>query len=207
MRYADCLKWNAVLIKAAYMVIIWITGVYPTFAKCPVSGSLFGRSSCVKESIRVRNVRYHVYVGHWVVKSLIPNFLWDICHIVPYEIILSEILLNADICFRYIALKYPNNTHILDNIRCEPSGYLWMKTGWLRSTGRNWAVFERKLFPVHFVKMYFLYAVTNHFIFVSSCLIVSALLLISTLNTVLVRRKVKSRGWLHCTCLQSNRHK
>jgi len=32
--------------------------------------------------------------------------------------ILPEILMNEDIFFRYIALKYPISTHILDNIVC-----------------------------------------------------------------------------------------
>ena len=69
-----------------------------------------------------------------------------------------------------------------------------MKTDWLHCTGRKFIVFERKLFLVFFVKLCFLHSSSIYFIFVSSCLIVSALLLMSSVDCVIVRRSSSMRN-------------
>jgi len=45
--------WNQTNNVAEYLVNVWILGMFPAFVDCPVSGSLFGSFSHVKDSVRV----------------------------------------------------------------------------------------------------------------------------------------------------------
>jgi len=51
MRTVDWIKWNEIVNQKQYLVRLWMIGMYPAFVKCPVSGSLVGSSSHVKESV------------------------------------------------------------------------------------------------------------------------------------------------------------
>ena len=51
MRTADWIKWIKIVNQNMYLVRPWMIGMYPAFVKYPVSGSLVGSSSQVKESV------------------------------------------------------------------------------------------------------------------------------------------------------------
>ena len=53
MRTADWTMWNNIAKFTKFLVWVWIIGMNPAFVKCPVSGSLVGSSSRVKESVRL----------------------------------------------------------------------------------------------------------------------------------------------------------
>jgi hypothetical protein len=53
MRDADWMMWTKTVNPAEYLVRRWMIGMYPAFVKYPVSGSLVGSSSHVKESVRL----------------------------------------------------------------------------------------------------------------------------------------------------------
>ena len=51
MRTVDWIMWNAIRNPAVYFVTDWMIGMYPAFVKYPVSGSLVGSSSHVKDTV------------------------------------------------------------------------------------------------------------------------------------------------------------
>ena len=53
IRTVDWVIWNANPNTKMYLWRLWISGMYPAFVKWPVSGSLLGSSSHVKESVSV----------------------------------------------------------------------------------------------------------------------------------------------------------
>jgi hypothetical protein len=54
MRTVVWIPWNAYAKITVYFVRLWMIEMYPAVVKYPVSGSLVGSSSHVKESVRVR---------------------------------------------------------------------------------------------------------------------------------------------------------
>jgi len=51
MRTVVWIMWNKIRNPAVYLVRLWMIGMYPAFVNFPVSGSLVGSSSHVKESV------------------------------------------------------------------------------------------------------------------------------------------------------------
>ena len=51
MRNVDWVKWNTIPTQKTYLVRRWMIGMYPAFVKYPVSGSLVGSSSHVKDTV------------------------------------------------------------------------------------------------------------------------------------------------------------
>jgi len=54
MRTVLWIVWYAIPKSSMYLERLWIIGIYPAYVTYPVSGSLVGSSSHVKEFVRLR---------------------------------------------------------------------------------------------------------------------------------------------------------
>jgi len=55
LRTINWIMLNAMRKTFTFLASDWMIGMYPAFVKYPVSGSLFGSSSHVKKSVRLRS--------------------------------------------------------------------------------------------------------------------------------------------------------
>jgi len=53
LRTAEWTMWYKNKEITMYLILVWMTRIYPAFVKYPVSGSLVGSSSHVKQSVRL----------------------------------------------------------------------------------------------------------------------------------------------------------